>query len=214
MDRSTRGITAQEHEEVSSAIRNAEKQTSGEIFAVVAQESDDYFYVSSFVAAAWSLLLGVAIATTAWFLDQPVTALILVAGQIAGFLTFLIAFYFLPNVRLWFVPRSVAYRRASANAVRQFLAHGIHNTEGRSGVLLFVSIAERYAEVVADSGINAKVDQGEWNSMVATLVDHAAKDDLARGYIIAIGQAGSLLAKHFPPTNDKQNELNDKLVEI
>ena len=94
------------------------------------------------------------------------------------------------------------------------MAHGIHTTADRSGVLLFVSLAEHYAEVVADAGINEKVDQNEWDDMVATLTQHAAKGQVGEGFVVAIEKAGGLLAEHFPPQKGQVNELDDRLVEI
>ena len=119
-----------------------------------------------------------------------------------------------PALRLWFVPRSIAYKRASNNAVRQFLAHGIHTTEDRSGLLIFVSLAEHYTEIVADAGINAHVDQTQWDSMIGTLVAHAKRGELADGFVDVIHEAGGLLEKHFPPLEGQQNELDDRLIEI
>lgn len=214
MTQITHLISSEDHQRITNLIRASEKKTAGEIFAVVAQSSDDYFYVSGFFAGLWALVFGLLTALVAPVFQIQISAQVLVAAQVASFATFMAVFYFFPQWRLWFVPRSIAYRRASANAVRQFLAHGIHNTQGRSGVLLFVSVAERYAEVIADSGIYEKVGQGEWDAMVVTLTDHAAKDDLAEGFMHAIADAASLLTKYFPPVKGQKNELDDKLVEI
>jgi hypothetical protein len=63
----------------------------------------------------------------------------------------------LPMIRFRIVPKRRMWARAHAEAMHQFLAQGIHLTEHRTGVLIFASVAERYAEIVADSGINAKV---------------------------------------------------------
>jgi len=207
-------ISPQDHEEITAAIRKAEKKTSGEIFAVIARQSDDYFFVSGFMAAMWALLLGVLFAVGSWYWDYPLTVLNLAISQAAAFAVFIGLFWFFPEFRLHFVPRSIGYRRASSNAVRQFLAHGIHGTHGRSGILIFVSLAEKYAEVVADEGINERVDQSVWDEMVAGLIQHASKDDLANGYLNAIESAGLLLAQEFPPIKGKRNELDDKLIEL
>jgi putative membrane protein len=207
-------ISEAEHKQISDAVRAAEKSTSGEIFTVVAQVSDDYFFVSGFFAGLWSLLLGLALIAAKWFWELEFTVEAVVAAQLVTFFVFMAVLWVFPWLRLWFVPQSIAYRRASANAVRQFLAHGIHGTTGRSGVLLFVSVAEHYAEVIADEGINAKVEQHEWNTMVAELTEHAAKGALAQGFLVAIGHAERLLAEHFPPGNEPENELDDKLVEL
>ena len=210
----THNISAADHALIKAAIGAAEKKTSGEVFAVVAQQSDDYFFVSGFFAGLWAVGFGLVLSVFAIWFEYPMTALTLAVGQAVSYGIWLLIFANFPGIRLMFVPNSIAYRRASSNAARQFLAHGIHNTEGRSGVLLFVSLAERYAEVVADSGINERVDQGEWNTMVATLVSHARADDLGRGFVIAVEHAGNLLAQHFPPIKGKANELDDKLIEI
>ncbi|MFD0917265.1 TPM domain-containing protein [Pseudahrensia aquimaris] len=207
-------LSEEEHAQIAQAIRDAETRTSGEIFAVVARASDDYFYVAAMLSGFWSIAIGAALALAAWALGEPLSSLALMAVVVLSLLIFLGFFHFFPEQRLAFIPRSVGYRRASSNAVRQFLAHGIHETNDRSGVLLFVSLAERYAEVVADAGINAKVDQSEWNAMVASLITHSAKDQVAQGFLEAIDQAGALLAQHFPPVEGEKNELDDKLIEL
>ena len=203
-------LSARDHENITAAIRAAEKKTSGEIYAVVAHQSDDYFFVSGFIAGVWSLVLGLFVALVL----PEIRAIELAIALVASLASFLLVFHFFPEWRLLFVPKSLGYRRASANAVRQFLAHGIHATSDRSGILIFVSLAERYAEVVADEGINSKVPQEEWNEMVATLTEHAAKGELAAGYLEAIEQAGELLASNFPPVKGQKSELDDRLVEI
>ena len=207
-------ISSEDHTRISSAIQKMERETSGEIYAVVAHQSDDYFFVAGFVAALWALLIGVVLAAMATFFAFPLSVLTLASAQAMSFLTSMAVFWWFPQTRLWFVPRSLAYRRASNNAVRQFLAHGIHTTNTRSGVLIFVSLAEHYAEIIADEGINQKVTQSQWDAMVATLIDAAKNDRLAYGYLSVIETAGGLLAEHFPPTKGQKNELDDRLVEI
>lgn len=207
-------VSAAEHKEISSRIRERETATSGEIFAVIAGRSSDYFFVAGFFAGLWAIALGCAIALAVKFWRLDVSILTVVLGQLAGYVSLLLAFHWFPGLRMGVVPRPIAWRRASDNAQRQFLAHGVHQTKGRTGVLLFVSLAERYAEVVADSEVDAVVDQSVWNETVELLVDSAAEDRLAEGFLKAIDLAGGVLAKHFPPGPDTGNELDDRLVEI
>jgi len=207
-------ISTEDHERITAAIRAVEKRTSGEIFAVVAKQSDDYFYIAGFVAAFWALLVGVlvSLASMIWSFELPILSL--AVAQLVALLMAVILFIVFPMSRLWFVPRATAWKRASGNAVRQFLAHGIHTTKDRSGVLIFISLAERYAEVVADEGINSKVEQKVWDELVAGIVGHARRENLTEGFIEAIERAGAVLEEHFPPAKGQQNELDDRLIEI
>ena len=203
-----------DHARIAEAIRAAESRTSGEIYAVLARRSDSYFYVAGFTASCGILFAAVVVAVAAhwyWFtLPLPVFGLAI----LAAFLAAVLVLWLLPGMTMWLVPRRIRYKRAHLNAIQQFLARNVHLTTQRTGVLLFVSLAERYAEVVADAGINAKVRQDEWNGIVAILTEHADRDELADGFLKAIGKAGQLLEEHFPRGVDDVNELDDHLVEL
>lgn len=207
-------ISPEDRQRIGAAIRNAEAQTGGEIYAVLAQRSDDYFYVAGFIACCGMLFSAVIAAFVAhyyWFdLSLPKFALAI----LAAFICLVALLAFIPALRMVLVPHRVRYRRAHLNALQQFVARNVHLTSKRTGILLFVSISERYAEVVADAGINARVDQQEWNAIVATLSGHAAQGTVADGFIEAIEKAGKLLAQHFPKVNGEKNELEDHLVEL
>jgi putative membrane protein len=203
-----------DHQRVAEAIRAAERKTSGEIHCVVARASDSYFMPAAFMVTAAMLIVSLA---AAFALEQSwlgVRLPVFVAAQLLALASALAVLWAFPALRIHLVPRALRYRRASANAARQFLARNIHLTAARTGVLLFVSLAERYAEVVADAGINGKVGQREWDGIVRDLVDHAGKDRLADGFIAAIGAARNLLATHFPVSETDINELDDHLAEI
>lgn len=203
-----------ERRRVAGAVRDAEKNTSGEIYCVLAQSSDGYFWASAFVLAASMLLCSLVLALLLeywWIMVRPVQ---FAAAQILALGAALVILRAFPALRIHLVPRSLRYRRAHHNARRQFLAHNIHVTEARTGVLLFISLAERYAEVIADAGIASQVPQQTWNGMVEILTRHAHERRLAEGLVIAIGEAGALLSLHFPAQPHDRNELDDHIVEI
>ncbi len=191
---------------VVGAIRAAEARTSGEIFCVIAHASSSYGLVPIAWAAMVALLVPLAlIYLTTWpagtiYLLQ-LGAFIVTAGILS-----------LPAVRFRIVPRQTMRRRAHAEAVRQFLAHGLHLTERRTGVLIFASVAERHAEIVADAGINAKVDSNAWESAIAAMIAAIKAGRPADGFVAAVEQCGELLARHFPPGAINQDELPNKLV--
>ena len=112
---------------------------------------------------AWVLDWRWVVPRLPWFVGAQILAYACGLAVLAAF----------PAVALALVPRRTKYRQAHDNAMRQFLARNVHLTSARTGVLLFVSMAERYAEVVADAGIDANVAQETWDGVVAELVAQA-----------------------------------------
>lgn len=207
-------MSAEDHARVAEAIRKAEEKTDGEIYCVVARVSDSYFFAAAFMLAVAMLLVSFAIGFLLeyWWID-PRTP-VFVAAQMLALGSALLVLRAFPRIRIWLVPKRLKYHRAHDNALKQFLARNVHITTARTGVLLFVSLAERYAEVVADAGINSRVSQESWDGVVAELVGHASKNQLADGFVTAVGMVGTLLADHFPVSASDANELDDHLVEI
>jgi len=207
-------LDATDRQRIASAIRDAEAATSGEIYCVLARSSGSYLFPAIAVFGAFMLALSLASALVLEWLWIGMRLPVFAALQIlAAGCAFAVLSAF-PRLQVRLVPRRLQYRQAHGHAVRQFLAHNVHVTQARTGVLIFVSIAERYAEVVADAGINQRVDQKQWDDIVAGLVEHARKARLGDGFVTAVGQAGALLAEHFPPQPGDVNELDDHLIEI
>ncbi len=207
-------MTPVDHARVSAAIRAAEKTTSGEIYCVLARTSDGYFHAAAAVLSGSLMLVSLIVALwldTTW---HAISVSTFVIAQMLAMAAGIALLWFVPSLRIRLVPKRVRYAKAHANAVRQFLARNIHTTSARTGVLVFVSLAERYAEVVADSGINQKVPQDAWNGMVADLVAAAGSGRLTEGFEGAVAAAGRLLSTHFPPADEDRNELDDRLVEM
>jgi putative membrane protein len=201
-------ITAADKSRISAAIRAVEAHTAGEIFCVVARRSGDDRHVPLVWAASLALLVPLpAIYLAGW--SAPTVYLAQLATFLAG-----AAALSLPALRHRLLPRRVRSARAHAEAMRQFFAQGLDRTEHRTGVLIFASTAERHAEIVADAGINAKVDGAVWDQAVATLVASIKAGQPADGFIAAIEQCGAVLAEHFPPGALPRDELPDRLVEI
>ncbi|PWK76259.1 TPM domain-containing protein [Aminobacter sp. AP02] len=203
-----------DHERIAAAIRAAEAQTAGEIYCVVAHRSDGYFFASAFAVTVGILLVSMlaAFALEHWWVAVRLPHFVIV--QLLAVAAACALLWWAPGLRIWLVPRRLLWRAAHANALRQFYARNIHLTTSRTGVLVFVSLAERYAEVVADAGINAKVPQPAWDRIVGDLIEQARENRLADGFVSAIATVGALLSEHFPIASDDANELDDHLVEI
>jgi putative membrane protein len=191
---------------VVEAIGAAEARTAGEIFCVVAQSSSNYHLVPIAWAALVALLLPLpAIYLTAWPAGTIYLAQLAVFVSVAAGLS-------VPPVRFRIVPKRAKQQRAHAEAMRQFLAQGLHLTEQRTGVLIFASVAERYAEIIADRGISAKVGNEVWQQAVDALVDAIKAGRPGDGFVAAVERCGAVLAQHFPPGAIRRDELPNKLV--
>lgn len=195
-----------EQQRIAAAIAEAERTTAGEVVAVVARDSGSYLYVPLMWASVVALLVPWPLIYFTWY---PVQTIFFI--QLAVFLALLIVLMPQP-VRLALVPRSVKHARAHRHAVEQFLAQGLHTTESRTGVLVFVSVAERFAEVLADTGIAAKVPPSTWQEIVDRLTARIGEGRAADGFVEAIGAVGVHLTAHFPPGTVDPDELPNKLI--
>ncbi|MGH6736539.1 MAG: TPM domain-containing protein [Methyloceanibacter sp.] len=201
-----RPFTPEEHARISEAIANAEKNTSGEIVVVVARASAGYRAFALMCAALIALAVPLPfIHFTKW----PVEYIYLV--QLIVFLVAAAVSQWEP-LRIAIAPGVVKRARAHQRAVEQFLAQNLHTTKGRTGVLIYVSAAERYAEVIADEGIYRKVKPEVWNKVIATLTAHIGEGTRTEGFIDAIEICGKVLAQHFPPGVGDRDELPNHLI--
>lgn len=191
---------------IRQAVAAAETRTAGEIFVVIANASDDY----GFIPLIWATLVALVV-------PLPLIAVTLLSAsaifaiQLGVFIALALVLS-LPAARPLVVPTGVKLARAHGLAVQQFLAHGLHTTEARTGALIFVSLAERHAEIIADAGIAAKVDQAVWDEVMAALLAEIRQGRLAAGLVAAIASVGAVLAQHFPPRARDRNELPNDLI--
>jgi putative membrane protein len=201
-------ISEHDRQRISAAIRAAEAKTSGEIVCVLAQASSDASGLPLLLAALGALALPwLLVAVTALSVHRILLLQVVVFFVLAGVLC-------LPRVRVALLPR--AARRAVAHrvALEQFTIRGIARKKDRSGILIFVSLAEHYARIVADQGIAARVPQAEWQAAVDTLVAHCSTGGIADGFISAVGTCGTVLSSHFPHTAESRDELPDRIYVI
>jgi putative membrane protein len=199
--------TKQNYDAVAAAIREAEKRTCGQIVCVLAHASSAYAHIP----ILWSSLLALF---TPWpliyFTQWSVQRIFL--AQLIVFLVAALAFSWAP-VRILLVPRPIQRARAHRAALEQFVLRGISRTHNRCGVLIFVSVAEHYARIIADEGVAQKVHPAEWQTAIDTLTTHMGEGRIAAGFIAAIERCGAVLAQHAPP-DGSANELPDRLYLI
>ena len=197
-------LTEDDRTAIAAAIREAEKRTCGQIVCVLARSSSDY----SAVPIEWAAVLALmAPWPLIYFTQLSVQRIFLL--QIAVFILAALILSWSP-LRMALVPRAVRRARAHRGAIEQFFLRGLANTRHRCGVLIFASMAEHYARIVADEGVASKVGQSEWQDAVDALIRHMRDGQIADGFIAAIERCGTVLAAHAPPV-DPPDELPDRI---
>ena len=201
-------ISTADRARISTAIRAAEARTSGEIVCVLAQTSSDTTALPILVAAIVALALPwLLVAFTASSVSRVLLLQLITFFGLAATLC-------LPLLRVALIPR--ALRRAAAHrvAMEQFMIRGVAHKNERTGVLIFVSLAERYARIIADEGIAARVPQTEWQRAIDALIASVTNGRIADGFIAAIDVCGNVLATNFPRSETSRDELPDRIYLI
>lgn len=201
-------ISENDRARISAAIRAAEAKTSGEIVCVLARTATHLTALPIVIATLIALALPWVLVA---FTEFPVERILLL--QIATFLAVAIVLS-LPRVQVRLLPRAVRRRAAHRLAMEQFLVRGIARKTDRTGILIFVSLAERYARIIADERIAARVPQLEWQAAVDVLITDMKHGRIADGFVAAIGACEKVLAAHFPRFEASRDELPDRIYLI
>jgi putative membrane protein len=217
-----------DHAIVTAAVAAAEQHTSGEIVTIVAAQSNDY----DDVALVWASVIA--------FLAMSVIALFpefyrgLYDGLSGGWghemtvnqwLGTVIAVGVLKWIGIWLIllwrplrrmltPRAIKAQRVRTRAIDLFKVGTEARTMGRTGVLLYLSLAEHRADIVADQAIAARVAPDVWGEALAALIDRVRAGQPGEGMADAVARIGVVLAEHFPRGDENPNELPDRLIEI
>lgn len=221
-------LSPDDHRRVIAAVGQAEVRTSGEIVTVLAERSDGY----SDVALAWAAtvaflaLAALAIApefymgvverlSGGWITEWTPRELFELAAVVAT-LKFLgmLLLQLWPPLKFFLVPGPIRTARVHERAVSAFRIGAERRTHGRNGILIYLSMREHRAEILADAAIASKVSPDVWGEAMAALLADVKAGRLADGMIAAIDRVGVVLAEHFPAGSENANELPDRLIEI
>jgi putative membrane protein len=199
-------LNPEQLKQIAQAIAAVEAKTDAELVAVLAKQSDRYQYIPPL----WAALLALMTPLVLMFSPLHPSASEIYIIQL---IVFLLAALLLciPAVAIRLIPKPVRHWRAANMARRQFLQNNLHHTRGDTGVLIFVSEAERYVEIIADRGINQKVGHEKWQQIVDELTAAIKRGDTLNGFLSCINACGALLQEHVPLTTDR-DELPNHLV--
>lgn len=221
-------LSEADRERVGAAVTRAETASAGEIVTILAARSDSYADVALAWAAAVGLLALIALAlapdfylgiyeklTGGWVHEWTPrlvfgVALLVVTVKFAAMWLLLLW----RPLRLWLTPAPVRHARVRARAIGFFRTGAERRTHGRTGILIYLSLAEHRAEIVADEAIAARVDADVWGEAMAAMLAEIGQGRLADGLIAGIERVGAVLAEHFPHKENDVNELPDRLIEV
>lgn len=214
---------------IADAITAAEAGTTGEIVAIVSDHRDRYAATGLTYAALLAFALPLAATLVGFGPDRIATLNDWSSGDRAEDLRRAVEAYAAVQIVVFvacaalfvrtrlgaaLTPRAIKREHVHAAALTQFKANGIGTTRAHTGVLIYVSLADRIAEVVADTAIFAKVAPRHWATTVTALTDGIKAGTPGAGFVGAIGLAGAVLAEHFPASGDNPDELPNRLIEI
>jgi len=194
---------------VEAAVAEAETRTAAEFAVIVARAADRYAAFSTLAAAVIALVAGGA----ALIVRPEIDAAVLFA-IIAGLFVALGLLLHWGPIAPRLVPASVKTTHAKRLALVQFATHVQGRTHGRVGVLLFVSLAERYVEILVERGIADIVPASAWQAIVDRFVAEVRTGRTEAALVGALSESAALLAPHFPRRPDDTNELPDRVTEI
>ena len=221
-------LSEADHVRVSEAVAAAERASDAEVVTIVAPRSDAYHDVGLHYALLAMLLVptlgallpqGCIDRALGLFLGWNAALsfrLLMVILFVAMAIVFLIVRYALAwmPLRMALTPGSTKTRRVRRRAVELFRASTERRTRGRTGVLLYLSLAERRAEIVADEAIHSKVEPEVWGEAMAVLIEKVKEGRVGDGMALAVEKIGEVCATCLSKTHDDTNELGDRLVEL
>lgn len=199
-------LNEQEQQQVAAAITQVEQDTDAELVTVLAPQADDYRYITLLWAGLIALLLpGLLNLFGDWWSARQ-----LLLVQWLGFVGLALLFR-LPSLRVRLTPRAVRHWRAANLARRQFLEQKLHHTEGDVGMLIFVSEAEHYVEILVDQGIASRVSDDAWQTQVDRFTTRVRRGQVLLGFLDCIEGCGAVLRERVPATHTR-NQLANRLI--
>ena len=217
-----------DHALVTAAVAKAEQASDGEIVTIVAPRSDAYHDVALHYAVLAMLLVPTlgALVPQSWIdwatglvfgwnagLSFRLLMVLLLVKMAVVFLIVRFALAWM-NLRIALTPDGTKTRRVRRRAVELFKVGADRRTVGRTGVLLYLSLLEHRAEIVADEAIHSRVTPDVWGEAMAVLIEQVKQGRPGAGMALAVEKIGIVLAECLPPSGVNPNELPDRLIEL
>jgi len=224
MRRASESFTDEQARRINDAVVEAESKTSAEIVPVVATASGRYdrpedvvglWFALAALIGAWLLLPEARGEPGSWGGFPAAAKLVcLLAAVVVGFVAGAVAATYVGWLRRLFTPRSQMADEVAAAARQAFFDGRLHYTAGATGLLVYVSLYERMATVLADRAVLDKLGQDALDELQSRLLDQLRSAGPTEAICGVIRSAGERLGKVLPRAEDDVNELPDSLITI
>ena len=207
--RTPKRLTVQDQGRIEAAIAELEQRSAAEIAVAVAQRSSSY----AAYPALWSTCLALIAGWIVAICEPDVLATHLVFAQAVTLISAIIMFHFTP-LGMLLAPPSVKRGRAAAMARVEFTRLVHDRTQGKNGVLLYVSLSERYVEIIADDSVAAEIAQERWQKIIDDFRARARRTRLGENLVLLIGECAAVLSARFPAQPGQVNELPNRVQDV
>ncbi|MBN1957530.1 MAG: TPM domain-containing protein [Desulfuromonadales bacterium] len=203
-------FSKEEQKKIETAVKKAEEKTSGEIVPMVVDSSYEYPRAEMIGSGTLSLATGLIVSwafggeSIWWFLPVFVVSYFVFQRLIRAW----------PALKRQLIHPDELTAEVREKALVSFVEQGLHETRDKTGILILISLFERRVQILADSGINAKVPEHTWDELVEIIVAGLKTATAGDAVCRAVERCGELLAEHFPRKADDSDELPNLIIGV
>jgi len=196
-------------ESIEKKIKEVEQQSSAELVAVITKKSDGYEYVGLLISLLFTVIL-----TGYLLVFSSLGAEYILLTQVTVIASLSLLFTYQSKLLMYLLPKSYKYNISSKYAHTNFATLGLNNTQTKQAIMFFVSVEEKYVEIITDSNIKTKIPNAQWQEIVNVFINDIKNENIYLGYSKAIDSCSSVLIENFPVKQNDVNELEDEIIEL
>ncbi len=197
-------------ESIEKKIKEVEQKSSAELVAVITKKSDGYEYVGLLISLLFTVILtGYLLVVFSGLREEYI-----LLTQVTVIVSLSLLFTYKSKLLMCLLPKSYKYNISSKYANTNFATLGLNNTQTKQAIMFFVSVEEKYVEIITDSNIKEKIPDSKWQDIVDVFIEDVKKENIYLGYSKAIDSCSSILIENFPVKQNDVNELEDEIIEL
>ncbi|MEJ2414481.1 MAG: hypothetical protein P8Y22_04330 [Sulfurimonas sp.] len=201
-------VTQEEQNKIKEAIESFESKSDAEIVTVIAKQSDAYLYIPTLLAGVLAFILPYIYLFFGSLTQKEIALVQLLTFFILATITRM------KPIKMALIPASIKRKRSTNRANAKFVELLQQNSQQNGLVMLYVSEAEKYVQILTDATIAQKVDNGQWSESVENFIARVKEGNIAQGYLETIAKTSGLLIELFPKTKEDRDTLPNHLILI